>query len=404
MKKAIAVIGAAFGDEGKGLMTDYFCRQAQEQPIVVRFNGGAQAGHTVVTPEGKRHVFHHYGAGHLAGAETYLSRFFLVNPALWAQEAFELSGSIIRENYPKLLVDHFALVTTPYDMFINQKLEERRNESFGDKRHGSCGMGIHETMLRSKHPSDTRLVVRDLISRGLEEKLDKIRLYAIGRLVFLGLDDLENIEWVNDNYVFSQCLRQFKQFMKSAILTNPIELSQKEVIFEGAQGLLLDQDNKRFFPHVTHSKTGLSNACWLAGKEMGFDKLDVCYVARSYLTRHGHGELPGGDPNLSYEDNTNVQNNWQGSLRFAPQDWKLINEAMHEDFNSNCGKGIDLNHSIAVTHLDQCPITSEDYLELKIAVDYHSFGPTSNDVEKVKFGESRGLRWPRFSESCTSLP
>ena len=69
--KAYAVIGANYGDEGKGLITDYLCRQV-ENPLVIRFNGGAQAGHTVTTPEGIRHIFSHFGSGTLAGA-SYLS-------------------------------------------------------------------------------------------------------------------------------------------------------------------------------------------------------------------------------------------------------------------------------------------------------------------------------------------
>lgn len=79
MGSAIAVIGAGFGDEGKGLMTDYCC-QRPKYTTVVRFNGGAQAGHTVVTPDGRRHVFSHFGSGTLRGAATFLSRFFICNP------------------------------------------------------------------------------------------------------------------------------------------------------------------------------------------------------------------------------------------------------------------------------------------------------------------------------------
>ena len=76
------VVGANFGDEGKGLMTDYFCRQSAlrgEKCLVVLHNGGAQRGHTVVTPEEHRHVFHHFGSGTFAGADTYLSGDFIVS-------------------------------------------------------------------------------------------------------------------------------------------------------------------------------------------------------------------------------------------------------------------------------------------------------------------------------------
>ena len=80
-----AVIGAVYGDEGKGRLVDYLA--SLTPTLVVRHNGGAQAGHTVVTPEGLRHVFHHFGSGTFVGSPTYLSRFFIVNPLIWSQEA-----------------------------------------------------------------------------------------------------------------------------------------------------------------------------------------------------------------------------------------------------------------------------------------------------------------------------
>ena len=76
MSNVKVVIGSNFGDEGKGLMTDYFCAEAKkrnESCIVVLSNGGAQRGHTVVTPDGIRHVFHHFGSGTFAEAPTYFS-------------------------------------------------------------------------------------------------------------------------------------------------------------------------------------------------------------------------------------------------------------------------------------------------------------------------------------------
>ena len=85
MTKGYAVIGANAGDEGKGNIVSYLVSQV-ENPLVIRFNGGAQAGHTVVSPEGVRHVFSHFGSGTLAGAPTYLSKYFVVNPILFNRE------------------------------------------------------------------------------------------------------------------------------------------------------------------------------------------------------------------------------------------------------------------------------------------------------------------------------
>jgi hypothetical protein len=90
---AHAVIGAGYGDEGKGLMTDYHVALSGPGGIVVRFNGGAQAGHTVTTPGGQRHVFSHIGSGALAGAATCLSRHLICHPTLFFKEAAALRAA-----------------------------------------------------------------------------------------------------------------------------------------------------------------------------------------------------------------------------------------------------------------------------------------------------------------------
>ena len=138
--EAFAVIGANWGDEGKGLITDFLCRQV-ENPLVIRYNGGCQAGHTVVSPEGVRHVFSHFGSGTLAGAPTYLSKHFVVNPILFNREYDVLVEKGI---VPKVCVHPDCIVTTPFDMMINQATEKARK---GD-RHGSCGYGLFETLQR----------------------------------------------------------------------------------------------------------------------------------------------------------------------------------------------------------------------------------------------------------------
>ena len=84
-RHATVVIGANFGDEGKGLAVDSLVARDSDA-AVIRFNGGAQAGHTVVAEDGRRHVFSHFGAGAFLGAATFLSRFFVVQPSIFAKK------------------------------------------------------------------------------------------------------------------------------------------------------------------------------------------------------------------------------------------------------------------------------------------------------------------------------
>src|SRR5206468_2979559 len=107
---AKVVIGANYGDEGKGLMTDYHAAHAGGDGIVVRFNGGAQAGHTVTTPGGMRHVFSHLGSGTLAGAATFLSRHFVCHPPMFFKELEKLAAAGLR-TLPPVFVDERAPVS-----------------------------------------------------------------------------------------------------------------------------------------------------------------------------------------------------------------------------------------------------------------------------------------------------
>lgn len=365
MKRAKVIIGAAFGDEGKGLMTDYHVRQGDpSDTIVVRFNGGAQAGHTVVTPEGQRHVFHHFGSGTLAGARTFLSRDFLVNPILWRLEMHDL------QRFPqlrtRLFVDREAPLTTVYDMLLNQFDEVER----GNARHGSCGVGIHQTMVRQEC-ARYRLFAGDLEKPNLlRDRVDSIR------------KNRRVPEIYKTDEIFERFLADCAEMAKHINIRDSRFLSaQPNIVFEGAQGLLLDAENKQFFPNVTHSRTGLTNVLPLA-HDAGLDGLDVTYVVRSYLTRHGAGIMPGEDPSLGYEDNTNTPNEWQGKLRFAPLDPNLVGEAIMTDLIATGEGPRKVSAGIALTHMDQCSerIIASDF---PVPIRYSSFGPTHTDVKEV---------------------
>ena len=124
-----AVIGLGFGDEGKGFTTDYLCSQ-HPNSLVVRFNGGHQAGHTVVY-NGLRHVFSNFGSGTLRGCPTYWSEHCTVDPIGVLNELI-----VLRDNgvTPKLYIDAECPITTPFDIHNNRKVEDSNS-------HGSCGVG-----------------------------------------------------------------------------------------------------------------------------------------------------------------------------------------------------------------------------------------------------------------------
>src|SRR5215831_1774195 len=146
---AIIVVDLGYGDAGKGGIVDWLCHRAARVaaggPVhtVVRFNGGAQAAHNVVTPDGRHHTFAQFGSGTFTpGVRTHLSRFMLVDPLALAAEAGHLASAGIPDPLGGLTVDRAALLTTPYHRAANRAREVARVAA---ARHGSCGMGIGET-------------------------------------------------------------------------------------------------------------------------------------------------------------------------------------------------------------------------------------------------------------------
>lgn len=358
-KRIEFVIGSNFGDEGKGVMTDYLCRR-ERNPLVIRFNSGPQAGHTVITADGRRHVFGHFGAGSLAGAPVYLSRFFAVNPILFCKEREELAGMT---ELSGVYVDENCRITTPYDMLLNQIAERRR----GSARHGSCGLGFYETVLRNKLP-EFGLTVKQAAGGELKERLLRIRNeYVSLRLREEGMERTlrrEEEELLSSNGIFQNFCLDVEEFLADVTVITLREAAKDydTLVMEGAQGLMLDQDYP-YFPHVTPSRTGLPQALTVlseAGLTGGEEKpeAEVIYVTRCYLTRHGAGPMPD-EREKPYErilDPTNQPNPWQGSLRFGLLDPDLLaanTEADFQNFLKEKDRFAAVTKSAAVTCLDQ---------------------------------------------------
>lgn len=345
--RARAVIGANFGDEGKGLVVDWLCA-TQGAGIVVRYNGGSQAGHTVVIPGGTRHVFSHFGSGTFLGVPTFLSQFFVLNPIKFFDELDLLHKLGVK---PIVYAHPECVVTTFADMIINQRIENKR----AGKRHGSCGLGVRETIERSTIP-ELKITMSDLwnASASLQSKLEQIcGQYAAFRTG-------EKIDFPNAVDVFVAGCAQF------ADRVHPLGIGQcKDPIFEGAQGLLLDQDNKEYFPHVTPSSTGLKNVRALCS-QAGIEEIEPYFVSRTYLTRHGAGPLPSEDAGLRFEDDTNVEHDYQGRIRFAPLD--------EDGLIDRCAKdAAGMEWTLVMTHCDQRPSACR-------AARFFSHGPTRDDI------------------------
>jgi adenylosuccinate synthase len=393
MKKAYAVIGANLGDEGKGHMVDYLVAESKNS-LVVRFNGGAQAGHTVIT-ENRKHIFSHFGSGSLSGAVTYLSSFFVLNPILFLKEYTKLEDLT-----PTVYTHPLCYVTTPYDIMLNQAIEKGR----GNLKHGSCGVGVNETIDRSLL-QDNPLVAYDLISRWMvNRKLDGIIEYALERLKTINTPDKDEVRKLIENKDIKERFIEDCLFMGFHTQVKKIAEWDGDIVFEGAQGLGLDMDTGHF-PYVTRSNTGIKNVSILAEK-MGINHLKIIYVTRAYLTRHGAGPMDSEQTEFTPIDETNVYNQHQGSLRYGWLDIDKMNQRIFNDLKGiypdiQSIKGIVYTPEIALTCIDQIDfdnffvirggvITKIKKLKQLISMfdifklGYLSYGPNRDDIYRAE--------------------
>ena len=348
-KKAFVVVGLGFGDEGKGLATDYLCAHSNK-PLVIRFNGGHQAGHTVVTSSGYQHTFSTFGAGTLRGVPTYWSSYCTFSPAILLPEYHSLP---VR---PTLLVDRNCPVTTHYDVLYNRALEATR----GDARHGSCGLGFGATLER--HQSlELQLCVPDLLDPALyQTKLQLIRAYYQEKITDNTRFSFDLFDHDSADHQFGQEAKEISKLYQQDIIQlvqeNEVfaaDTPWETFIFEGAQGILLDMDFG-VYPHVTRSNTTSKNALQLLSRYLPdvAATAEIFYVTRSYQTRHGAGPLPHIEENLELvyqKQETNLHNEHQGAFRISCLNIDSLNHALNYDAHFSKG----LAKHLLITCLDQ---------------------------------------------------
>lgn len=275
------VVGLGYGDESKGGTVDWLCAT---RPVhtVIRC-GGAQALHHVISPTGVPHGFAQFGSGTFHGSRTHLSKFMMVDPLRLAHEELALRKHGVTNAYDLLSIHAECLLTTPYHSIANKLRELQR----GEARHGSCGVGIGETVtynerfpLVAPHWCDASTPVR------LRKQLIEMRNWLFEEFGSLphawrplvGFPDVDElvdaysamfarIGYVNDDHL-------------------PAVLASQPCVFEGNQGVLLDEWHG-FHPHTTW----LTTTTELHNQLLDGAEATRLGVLRTYTTRHGHGPL-----------------------------------------------------------------------------------------------------------------
>ncbi|TAJ08489.1 MAG: adenylosuccinate synthase [Nitrospirae bacterium] len=276
----LVVIGTQWGDEGKGKIVDILARDAD---VVVRFQGGSNAGHTVVNDRGT-FVFHLIPSGILYRSKiNMIGNGVVVDPGSLIEEMDQLQakGVQIGRNF---FISHRAHLILPY----HKAIEKAAEQSKGSRRIGTTGRGIGPSYADKMARIGIRagdLLNPSLFRRKLEENLAEINLF---------LDRLYRAEGFQVEKVFQQYMG-YADRLKDYIADTSIMLNKaidrgRKVLFEGAQGTHLDVDFGTY-PYVTSSSAAAGGAC--TGTGVGPTKIDVVMgVTKAYTTRVGSGPFP----------------------------------------------------------------------------------------------------------------
>ncbi len=330
----VSLLGLGFGDCGKGLYTDFLARQWQAH-TVVRFNGGAQAGHNVVLPDGRHHTFSQFCAATLVdGVHTVLSAPVVLHPTALLVENSFLQRIGVQDALSRMLIDVRCRVTTPY----HQALGRLRELARGAQAHGTCGVGVGATVAESLDHPETTLRYGDLRSPAPSfQLLESLRLRLLAEMrqqLDVSLPRYApEMQVLQDASLSERWLQQVAPLWQQVKPASVEQIAQRlhksgTVLFEGAQGVLLDEW-RGFHPHTTWSSISTA-AVEAVLRELGINApVFHCGILRSYLTRHGAGPLPTWDTSLDHlPEPHNASSGWQGLFRRGQPDAVLLRYAL----------------------------------------------------------------------------
>jgi len=382
MIDAKIVIGSIWGDEGKGITTDFLCSKNPNSTMVVRFSGGQQAGHNVKI-NGISHVHSNFGSGTLRGVPSYFSHHCTIYPVTMYREAIELYEKVDTIEY---YIHPLVNVTTPGDVAYNRLTASMTN-------HGSCGIGVGATMKRNLETPYKVYGIDLLHKETLKEKVTSIFNYYRG---VIG-NDPPRLKRFREEYESE--LQYFNRYIDDInFQVEPYEFLKgyQHLVFEGSQGVLLDMDHG-IFPHVTYANTTSKNAIEIA-TDLGIEDIEIFYVTRCYQTRHGEGWMSNQDEIklINTEDEINKFNEWQKEFKIGEIDYDLLNQSFEIDNIYSNG----LPKNLVVTCLDQREDFEFDYGMLNVDFNgiLNSYSPDSKNFIEITAMQQH--KWKKHN--CTS--
>ena len=283
--QCVVVVGAQWGDEGKGKIVDVLAERAD---LVVRYQGGANAGHTVDTGEGKSFVLHQIPSGILQGAVCVVGNGVVLDPEQLFAELDALAARGVRTEQ-KLHVSDRAHLTLPYHKLLDRAREKQ-------EKIGTTGRGIGPTYEDKYGRRGIR--VGDLRNLERATELVRARVAAANQMLRM-LQEEQGAERGSGEQANAEQHVQLLERLAPRLLPLAVDAGRvvwdalargESVLLEGAQGALLDVDHGTY-PYVTSSNTTAGGAA--VGVGIGPTAIDaVLGVVKAYTTRVGNGPLP----------------------------------------------------------------------------------------------------------------
>lgn len=358
----VVVVGAQWGDEGKGKVVDLMTEDAS---VVVRYQGGHNAGHTVIIGD-KKYVLHLIPSGILHRNKTcIIGNGVVVDPSALIEEieGLKREGIYIGKN---LFISDNAHVIMPY----HKSIELRGEESMGSKKIGTTGRGIGPSYVDKMARTGIRMI--DLLDRKVfEEKLRKnlrdVNFLLTKRYRSKGIV----IKRVYEDYLrYADYLAPY--ITNTTLLINRLIDRGKNALFEGAQGTLLDIDHGTY-PYVTSSSASAGGVC--TGTGVSPLKIDgVLGVIKAYTTRVGGGPFP-----------TELKDRTGKTLRLRGNEYGATTGRPRR-----CGwlDAVSLRHSVRINGFTGIAITKLDVLDtmdkVKVCVAYEY---ERSDKKTIRFKE-----------------
>ena len=352
----VVIVGAQWGDEGKGKIVDLLTQYAD---VVVRFQGGNNAGHTIVL-KGEKFVFHLIPSGILyENKKCIIGNGVVLDPAVLLEEISEMKKRGYLKDDSQLMISEETHLILPY----HRKIDVAREKIF---KIGTTGRGIgpaYEDKVARCGIRMADLLDEKVFRKKLEENLIQKNVYLIQILKEKGFEFSE----VFDEYVHFK--DQLGKYVADTSLALYEEIQKgKHILFEGAQGALLDLDHGTY-PYVTASNTVAGNAC--AGAGIGPTMIhSVIGVAKAYTTRVGEGPFPT-ELKDQVGEKIRVRGGEYGATTGRPR---------------RCGwfDAVIVNHSIRINGIREMTLTKLDVLnefdKIKVCVGYRLNGKVFHHV------------------------